>query len=485
MACKKCKDKKKDKTELLYIMNPRCGWCIMADTVVEDLRKDGYNIITLDITKPDAQVRANEVKTKYNAQCGTPLFIDAKDGNMVCGFKEKDVLEKWAKGEKVPPPPPRDFRKVDPTRPQNPQNPQNPQQPTIQLVKLEYIWVDGHKPAKIRSKVRFDKINTNVIENQNVFLKTLPSWSFDGSSTGQADVDKSDMILKPVRVVPNTTERTRTPSFVVLCEVYDSDDKPHSSNKRAILRDFMKSDNSKGTMFGIEQEFIITNPNNGKPFGWEEQENNKPRPQGDYYCGVGADVAKMRDVSESHAMACNTAGVSIKGTNAEVMLSQWEYQLSETDALSVCDNLWYSRFFLQRIAEKMNLSISYAPKLIEGDEWNGSGAHINFSTEEMRKNSDDSYMVFLCSSLGEFHEESFSYYGIENDKRLTGKNETSNYDVFTFGEMDRSASIRIPGSSKNRYLEDRRPAANIDPYEAVGYLLNTFLRINEEMLVNS
>ena len=49
-----------------------------------------------NVMNPDESARANEVKQKHQAQCGTPLFIDAETGNTVCGFREKDVLEKWA-----------------------------------------------------------------------------------------------------------------------------------------------------------------------------------------------------------------------------------------------------------------------------------------------------------------------------------------------------------------------------------------------------
>ena len=36
---------------------------------------------------------------KYNKQCGTPWLIDPATGNDICGFREKDIIEKWAKGE--------------------------------------------------------------------------------------------------------------------------------------------------------------------------------------------------------------------------------------------------------------------------------------------------------------------------------------------------------------------------------------------------
>ena len=101
---KKTSKKTAQKHDLLYIMSNSCGWCKKANPVVEELVKDGHKITTLDVMNPDEGARANEVKQKHNAQCGTPLFLDAETGNSVCGFREKDVLEKWAKGEKIPEP---------------------------------------------------------------------------------------------------------------------------------------------------------------------------------------------------------------------------------------------------------------------------------------------------------------------------------------------------------------------------------------------
>lgn len=93
------------KTDLLYIMSNQCGWCKKSQPVVDELVNDGAKITTLDVNNPEDQKRVNEVKQKYNAQCGTPFFIDAESGNSVCGFREKDVLEKWVAGEEIPQPP--------------------------------------------------------------------------------------------------------------------------------------------------------------------------------------------------------------------------------------------------------------------------------------------------------------------------------------------------------------------------------------------
>ena len=62
--------------------------------------------------------------------------------------------------------------------------------------------------------------------------------------------------------------------------------------------------------------------------------------------------------------------------------------------------------------------------------------------------------------------------------RLTGTNETANIYTFSYGNCDRTSSIRIPVNvmkDKKGYLEDRRPAANMDPYLVVGRILKTVI----------
>ena len=156
MACKCGKNKNCKCSELLYITNPNCGWCKKADPVVEEMVKKGHKITTLDLTNPEDAKRANEVKAKHGAQCGTPLFIDGKSGNMVCGFRQ-DVLEDWAQGKDIPAPPP---------RPQQPQQRpgQPPQQPMgPQLTKFEYIWTDGYSSKNIRSKSKYIRDSIQIL----------------------------------------------------------------------------------------------------------------------------------------------------------------------------------------------------------------------------------------------------------------------------------------------------------------------------------
>jgi len=60
-------------------------------------------------------------------------------------------------------------------------------------------------------------------------------------------------------------------------------------------------------------------------------------------------------------------------------------------------------------------------------------------------------------------------YGENNFLRLTGKHETSSINDFSFGIGNRGTSCRIntlTSNNKKGYYEDRRPAANVDPYVA-------------------
>ena len=101
----KTAEKTKTKESTLYFFYTQgCGWCKKVDPVVDQLVKDGYEILKLDLADGNNKKLQDEIKSEYKHQCGTPYFVDAETGNSVCGFREKDVLEKWAKGEKIPEP---------------------------------------------------------------------------------------------------------------------------------------------------------------------------------------------------------------------------------------------------------------------------------------------------------------------------------------------------------------------------------------------
>ena len=216
---------------------------------------------------------------------------------------------------------------------------------------LEYIWLDGYQPEpSLRSKIKVTKD------------ETPPNWSFDGSSTQQADGSSSDCVLIPV-------QKYEGPQFadnLIMCEVQTGEHKTHPSNTRSSAAKLVTDD----WWFGFEQEYFFTDKN-GEPLGWED---GTPRPQGDYYCGVGSSNVQGREISEVHLEACLAAGIEITGTNAEVALGQWEYQCFGK-GVKAADDLWVSRYLLYKIAEDYGVGVNIHPKPKTGD-WNLSLIHI-------------------------------------------------------------------------------------------------------------
>ena len=331
-------------------------------------------------------------------------------------------------------------------------------------VKAEYIWIDGYEPtANLRSKTKvLDSIVSSVSE--------LPTWGFDGSSTLQAEGGDSDCKLKPVWMCPDPIRGGD--HILVMCEVCNPDGSPHKSNARAALVELAEKFKEHKPWFGIEQEYILMD---GKqPAGWPE-EGFPERPQGPYYCSVGSEDVAARNMVEDHLDLCLEAGFEISGINAEVMLGQWEYQVGPLPALEVCDQLWVARWLLERVGEDYGLRVDLHPKPIKGD-WNGSGAHINYSTESMRADGGIEVINDACEKLGKNIDKHIAAYGANNDQRLTGDHETCSISQFKYGVSDRGASIRIPmdvANDKKGYLEDRRPASNVDPYKACAALIDT------------
>ena len=314
--------------------------------------------------------------------------------------------------------------------------------------KAEYIWIDGTEPtAKLRSKVK--------IFNDG---EELGLWGFDGSSTNQAPGKASDCVLRPVFDCPDPIRGGN--NRLVMCEVLLTDMTPHPTNTRAGCVEVAERFAGQEPWFGIEQEYTFLQ--DGRPLGWPI--GGFPGPQGPYYCGVGSDEIFGRDVVEAHSDACMEAGLAISGTNAEVMMGQWEFQIGPAGPLEVADQIWLARWLLYRIAEDFDVVATLDPKPIPGD-WNGAGAHTNFSTKAMREAYDP--LITACEALGKNARKHIELYGDGIERRLTGLHETAPWTEFSYGVSDRGASVRIPWMAevdKKGYIEDRRPNANCDPY---------------------
>ena len=343
---------------------------------------------------------------------------------------------------------------------------------------VEYVWLDGYTPEPtLRSKVQVIQTPGNDDDGLAAFmgqltLKEIPDWGFDGSSTEQAEGGASDCLLKPVRLYQSPVGDV---DYFVMCEVLNADGTPHTSNTRNKLADAVRILDVDETTwwFGFEQEYFFMK--DGRPLGWPKDPDSFPAPQGSYYCGGGI---TGRILANSHTKSCLYAGISITGNNAEVALGQWEYQCFGEGVLKASDDLWMSRWFLIRLVEEYEMTIDMSPKPLKG-AWNGSGMHTNFSNSTMRDLGGKDLFTGICDKLGAHHDRHINMYGSKNEERLTGEYETQAIDTFSYGVSDRGASIRIPIATVNNgwkgYLEDRRPAANADPYKVVFAIIETLV----------
>ncbi|PWA97270.1 glutamine synthetase [Artemisia annua] len=329
----------------------------------------------------------------------------------------------------------------------------------------EYIWIGG-SGMDLRSKAR-------TLPGPVTDPKELPKWNYDGSSTGQAPGEDSEVILYPQAIFKDPFRRGD--NILVICDAYTPAGEPIPTNKRyAAAKIFSNREVEKEVpWYGLEQEYTLLQKDINWPLGWPQ--GGFPGPQGPYYCGIGADKAFGRDIVDAHYKACLYAGVNISGINGEVMPGQWEFQVGPSVGIASGDELWAARYILERITEIAGVVVSFDPKPIPGD-WNGAGAHTNYSTKSMREEGGYEIIKKAIEKLGLRHKEHIAAYGEGNERRLTGRHETANIHTFKWGVANRGASIRVGRDTEKDgkgYFEDRRPASNMDPYVVTSMIAET------------
>jgi len=95
-------------------------------------------------------------------------------------------------------------------------------------VLAEYVWVDAK--GECRSKTR------TLPAARAEAVDKLPRWNFDGSSTGQAPGDDSEVILRPCRIFrdPFRPRSDGLSNILVMCDTYTPAGEPLPTNTRAI-----------------------------------------------------------------------------------------------------------------------------------------------------------------------------------------------------------------------------------------------------------
>jgi len=335
-------------------------------------------------------------------------------------------------------------------------------------VVAEYVWLDAFGVPRSKTK---------TLSKKPYDVDCLPVWNFDGSSTEQSPGENSDVYLVP-RALFRDPFRGGD-NVMVLAECFTWEMEPAIGNTRAACATIMESYKAHDPWFGIEQEYTLMKPTkvgevSKEPYGFNA-DGSEPAPQGPYYTGAGTGVSIGREVADTHYAKCLYAGVKVAGINAEVMPGQWEYQVGPCRGLEMGDHLTMSRYIMYRVTEDLGMQVSFHPKPRTGD-WNGAGCHTNFSIKSMREDGGLAVIEKVCEAFGKVAADHIKEYGEGNDLRLTGLHETCSIKEFKYGVANRGCSIRIPretAAAKKGYMEDRRPAANCDPYLVTARMMQT------------
>ena len=345
---------------------------------------------------------------------------------------------------------------------------------------LEYVWIDGKN--NVRSKTRVIRANVTNLDE-------VPVWNYDGSSTYQASGHESEIVLKPCSIfnydfsecanIDPTNPAACIYHKLVMCETFLPNGEPTKNNHRHAAVNIFNQAPEEEPWFGLEQEYFMMDLQTRKPLGF-----SAAKEQGQYYCSVGSANAMGRNLVDEHFRVCLMAGIRICGINAEVAPGQWEFQIGPCLGIEQGDHLWMARYLLHKLSEKYDIVIDFSPKPSHDNwvgHWNGSGCHANFSTKKMREGETGlEHINEAIERLSHKHAEHMEVYGEGNQLRMTGECETASYDKFTDGIANRGASVRRGNDTiKNKcgYFEDRRPAANCDPYLVTSKIFETCMNL--------
>ncbi|XP_053275469.1 glutamine synthetase [Pleuronectes platessa] len=331
---------------------------------------------------------------------------------------------------------------------------------------VTYVWVNEDR-ENLQSKTR-------TLYNEPAGIRDIPEWYATAA-------DHTEATLVPVRMFRDPF--TLDPDKLVLCELVKRKDLPTGNNQRSQCVTVMDEVKQFQPLFGMEQEYILFGLD-GKQLGWSPDGHHLQE-----VCGnaVGANKLCGRDISMSHYRACLYAGVKIFGSNAEELYSQWEFQVGTSEGIEMGDHLWMARYILHRVCEDFEVVASLDTKPIKESTFS-SACHINFSTKEMRSEGGLQHIEEAIRKLSKCHFRHLSVYdahgGADNIHRLTGQGCTSTFHHFSTAVASREVSVRIPDHVSRMgcgYFEDRRPAANCDPYPVMRALVETcLLGVTEE-----
>jgi len=302
---------------------------------------------------------------------------------------------------------------------------------------------------------------------------------FDGSSIeGFARISESDMFLQPdistYRVIPWKSQEYKVARFI--CDVFTPDGNPYVGDPRGILKKAVAEAKKEGFSYftGPEVEFFLLKKDG-------EKITTIPHDVGGYFDYSPLDLAS--EIRRDIIIALEALGMTVEMSHHEVGPGQHEIDVKYGDALSSADNVITLKYTIKAIAQKYGLHATCMPKPIFGV--NGSGMHVHQSLFDSKGNN----VFFDASNKYKLSKVAYSFIAgqlkhsramssvlaptVNSYKRLVPGYEAPVY--VCWGQVNRSALIRIPRFSPGRELatraELRCPDPSCNPYLAFAVML--------------
>lgn len=227
----------------------------------------------------------------------------------------------------------------------------------LKLGVAEYVWVDAED--RLCSKIRTIQVAFDPEKEEDIPI--IERWTAIVEDPGNPRRETTH-VLHPCHYLPDPLRPA--PSYIVLCEVRDTDDQCVPHNTRAPLRDLVPVENRLLAWWGFRQEYSLE-PN---------------------------DPIKMPQAFERHLRACVDSGLMVQGMawgrlryeshgSFKVGHRNMPAQIDPDPAsiLIVADHLWIARFLLKRIAWEQGQVLNFPI---------GTRLSVFFSTAEMRESPE-------------------------------------------------------------------------------------------------
>lgn len=320
-------------------------------------------------------------------------------------------------------------------------------------------------------------VNKNVEIPRSQFEKALKGdILFDGSSIeGFVRIEESDMLLAPdletLRVFPWGDPDQRVARLI--CDIHRPDGTPFDGDPRRVLKRQIERAAALGYTMnaGMEAEFFMFKP------GLQGEPGTQTHDVGSYFDLAPTDLGE--DARRAIVSALEQMGFEVEASHHEVAHGQHEIDFRYADALTTADNIATFRFVVKYVATQFNLTASFMPKPIFGQ--NGSGMHTHQSLFRDGKNAfhepgaEWELSPVALHYIGGILRHARGFCAITNPLVNSYKRLVPGFEApvnVAWSMRNRSPLIRVPARrGSGTRVEVRMPDPSANPYLALAVML--------------